>query len=116
MLELRTLGSAFVQRNDGTRLGGAVAQRRSLAILAVLALAGDAGIRRESILALLWPDADLDKSRHALTQSLYQLRRSLECDELFATVGANIRLNSDCIASDVADLIAAAESGDDERA
>ena len=42
MLELRTLGSAFVQRNDGTRLGGAVAQRRSLAILAVLAVSGDA--------------------------------------------------------------------------
>jgi DNA-binding SARP family transcriptional activator len=113
MLELRTFGSAYVQRNDGTPIGGAVAQRRSLALLAVLAVSGDAGIRRESLLALLWPDADPEKSRHALTQSLYQLRRALDCDELFSTTGANLRLNGDHIVSDVAQFVAATESGDD---
>src|SRR5262245_48417656 len=116
MLELRTLGGAYVRRNDGTPLRGAVAQRRSLALLSILAAHGEAGIRREGILALLWPDADPERSRHALTQSLYHIRRAVGCEDLFVTAVANVRLNGCRITSDVGVFAAFVAANEDERA
>ena len=54
---------------------------------------------------LLWPDGDPEKVRHALTQSLYQIRRALSCDDLFVIAGSNIALNSERITTDVGRLI-----------
>lgn len=116
MLELLTLGGVYVRGSDGTRLGGAVAQRRSLALLSVLAAHGDAGVRRDRLLALLWADADPEKSRHALTQSLYHIRRALECDDVFVVTGADIRLNAERMQSDVARFGMLVDAGHDECA
>jgi DNA-binding SARP family transcriptional activator len=116
MLELRTLGHTAILRDDGTQIGGVIAQRRSLSVLALLAVAGDAGLRRDAILALLWPDADGSKGRHALTQSLYQMRRAVGCDDLFIASGDNVRLNAERISCDASRFIAAAERKDDEEA
>src|SRR4051812_22025020 len=114
MLELHTLGGVFVLQSDGSRVGGAAAQRRSLALLSILAVHGDAGVSRDRLLALLWPDGDPDKVRHALTQSLYHIRRALACDDLFVIAGANIRLNGHRIGTDVGRLIASAAAGSHE--
>ncbi|HEY9229146.1 MAG TPA: hypothetical protein VIP11_21020, partial [Gemmatimonadaceae bacterium] len=116
MLELKTFGGASVRQPDGAPLNGAVAQRRSLALLSILAVHGEAGVNRERLLALLWPDADVERGRHALNQSLYQLRRALGHDDVFCAAGASIRLNADRIASDVARFIACAAQGDDDGA
>lgn len=112
MLELRTFGGVHVIRSDGERLGGAAAQRRSLALLSFLAVHGDAGVRRDRILAMLWPDGDPEKSRHALTQSLYHIRRALDCDDLFVTAGSDVRLNTARITTDVAQFTAAVDESD----
>ena len=116
MLELRTLGHTAILRADGTQIGGVIAQRRSLSMLALLAIAGDAGLRRDAILALLWPDADANKGRHALTQSLYQMRRAVGYDDLFIASGDNVRLNAERISCDAARFIAAVERMDDDCA
>lgn len=112
---LRTLGSTLLLSPSGDPLGGSAGQRRSLALLAILAAAGDAGLSRDKLVGLLWPDADAERARHSLTQALYSTRRALDADDLFSP-GQDVRLNSERIATDVGDLQAALVAGDRERA
>ena len=49
-----------------------------LALLLYLALAEPAGTHsRDSLVALLWPEADDDSTRHSLRNTLYGLRQAL---------------------------------------
>ena len=103
MLRLLTLGGlAIVDEAEGNP-GLAGAQRRTLALLSVLAVAGPVGLSRDKLVALFWPEADADRGRHALTQALYASRRGLRCDDLFLVTG-DVRLNPERITSDVGDL------------
>ena len=115
MLRLQTLGSVFVAADSGQPLGGAASQRRTLALLAALAIAGEGGLSRDKIVGLLWPETDSERARHSLTQALYAARRALEADDLF-TVNADVRLNRQRLVCDVNELEAALDSGDLERA
>jgi DNA-binding SARP family transcriptional activator/TolB-like protein len=101
-LRLHTFGSVYLSR-DGEILSGAAGQRRLLAILSILATVGDRGISRDKLLSLLWSDGEPDKSRHALTQSLYHIRKALNVEKLFLS-GADVRLNPGVLSSDVADF------------
>ena len=101
-IRLRTFGSVYLTR-DGQTMSGAAGQRRLLAILAVVAAAGDQGVSRDKLLALLWSDGEPDKSRHALTQSLYHIKKALGVERVFAP-GVDLRLDGESISSDVADF------------
>ena len=114
MLRLQTLGSVFVAADSGQPLGGAASQRRTLALLAALAVAGEGGLSRDKIVGLLWPETDSERARHSLTQALYAARRALEADDLFS-VNADVRLNRQRIVCDVNELEAALDAGDLER-
>src|SRR5919108_1671945 len=114
MLRLRTFGAVLVER-DGELLGGAAAQRRVVALLAGLAVARDEGVSRDRMLGLLWPDSEPEKARQALAQALYHARRALAQDDLFVT-GADLRLNSNVITSDVAEFEEALDRGELELA
>jgi DNA-binding SARP family transcriptional activator/TolB-like protein len=115
VLKLRTLGGLYVSDDAGEPLGGAATQRRTLALLAALAVAGDRGLSRDKLVALLWPEVDEDRGRHSLTQALYAARRALDVDDLFL-VGGEIRLRRDRCASDVQELEEALDAGDLARA
>jgi DNA-binding SARP family transcriptional activator len=52
MLRIRALGGLSVER-DGTRLLGAAAQPRRMALLAMIARAGDRGISRDRLQSTL---------------------------------------------------------------
>jgi DNA-binding SARP family transcriptional activator/TolB-like protein len=73
-LLLRTFGGLSIEADPGD---GAVpsAGPRRLAFLAVVAAAGPAGITRDRILGILWPESEEEGARHALSQTLYSLRR-----------------------------------------
>ncbi len=101
-LRLRTFGSVFLTR-EGQTLSGAAGQRRLLAILAVVAVAGDQGISRDKLLALLWSEGEPDKSRHALTQSLYHIKKALGVERVFAP-GADLRIDGESLSSDVGEF------------
>ncbi|MGI8843996.1 MAG: BTAD domain-containing putative transcriptional regulator [Gemmatimonadaceae bacterium] len=96
---------------DGSALSGAAAQRRLLAVAIMIASAGDRGVSRERVLATLWTDADPERARQALSQTLYHMRRALNADEPFAS-GADLRFNSFVVRSDVAEFETAVEQGD----
>jgi serine/threonine-protein kinase len=111
---LETFGGLAVT-GGAAPLVGAATQRRTLAILAVLASAGAQGITREKLLGLFWPDSDTARARHALKQALYTLRRDLRDDELVAGT-ATLRLEPGSMTSDVQAFEEALARGEPERA
>ncbi len=114
MLRIHTFGALAVR--DGDRpLAGAAAQPRRLAVLAVLARAGERGVTRDKLLALLWPDSPEEAGRRALAQALYALRRDLGCEEPFLGV-KDLRLNPEVIGSDVGDFESPFAAANPERA
>jgi DNA-binding SARP family transcriptional activator/TolB-like protein len=115
VLRLRTLGGVYVASEEGEPIVGAATQRRLLALLTVLAVAGDRGCSREKLVALLWPEADEERARHSLTQALYEVRRALGVDDVFL-VGGDIRLNRQQLSSDVREMEEALDEGELERA
>ena len=109
MLRVNALGGLAVV-HDGVRLEGAAGQPRRLALLALLAMAGPRGLGRDKILALLWPDADEDRARKNLAQSVYALRQVMG-EEAMVVGTWDLRLNSDRVGSDLADFDTARQSG-----
>ena len=87
MIRLRTLGTIGLADASGIELSGVLRQPKRFALLAYLALAGRGRlVRRDSLLALFWPELDTERARAALRQSLYTLRRQLP-DEVLVTRG-----------------------------
>jgi DNA-binding SARP family transcriptional activator/tetratricopeptide (TPR) repeat protein len=116
VLRLHTFGSVHVSDGSGQPLSGAATQRRLLALLSVLAASGDAGLSRDKLVGLLWPDVDPDRARHSLTQSLYSARRALREDGLFDVTTASVRLDAAHVTSDVSEFLQALERNELERA
>ena len=107
-------GGLSIQR-DGAPASGAATQRRRLALLALLAAAGERGLSREKLLGYLWPDSDGERGRGALAQALYALRRDLGAEDLFIGT-AELRLNPARLPSDFAQFCAAIEARRDDEA
>ena len=57
MIELRTLGAVDLKGADGRAVRSILAQPKRLALLAYLAV-HTAGARRDSVVALFWPELD----------------------------------------------------------
>lgn len=92
MLRLHTFGGCFLER-DGAPLETASAYRKALALLAIVAAAGERGISRDSVVALLWPDSDDERARTALRQLVHALRNQLDAQDLIGSA-AELRLNA----------------------
>jgi DNA-binding SARP family transcriptional activator len=110
VLRINALGCLAVV-GDGGAVAGAAAQPKRLAILALLAHAGDRGITRDKVLDYLWPDSDEERGRRLLAQSLYMLRRDLGAEDVFAAGGKDLRLNPATITSDVGEFRLALAEG-----
>lgn len=114
LLRIKCLGQLVVLR-DGQPIAGAAAQPRRLAILGLLARAGDKGVTREKLIGYLWPDSDEERARRLLSQAVYMLRRDLGADD--AIVGVrDLRLGTDVITADLLEFEAAFAVRDYERA
>jgi len=78
VLELRTFGGLALRRPQQRDPQPLQAQSKRLALLAYLALAQPRGFhRRDTLLALFWPESDDNRARAALRQALYVLRNEL---------------------------------------
>ena len=101
---LRTFGAPALVDPAGTAV---VAQRRRLALLAIVASGGERGVSRDKLIALLSPDSPADSARHALHQLLYYLRQLIGEAGFLGT--DPLRLNPAVVAVDTADFEAALE-------
>ena len=114
MLRLLTLGGLSLV-DDGAPVTGAASQRSRLALLALLAAAGPAGVAREKLLACLWPESDDERARHALKQAVYALRRDLGSEHAIAGT-ATLCLDPTIVGSDIREFDDAIARHDDEAA
>ena len=113
MLRLTTFGGLALE-SSVRDIAGAAQQRRRLALLAVLAVAGPRGRTRDKLLGLLWPEINEARGRSALSQALYALRRDTGVDDLVRG-NETLCLHPEAIASDVGEFEAALASHDRER-
>jgi DNA-binding SARP family transcriptional activator len=81
MFELCTLGTIDLRASDGPAIREPVRRSKRIALLAYLAAPHPVRLhRRETLVALLWPDLDESHGRGALRHELYELRRLLGPD------------------------------------
>jgi TolB-like protein/DNA-binding SARP family transcriptional activator/tetratricopeptide (TPR) repeat protein len=90
-------------------------QRKGLALLALLATAGERGMSRETLVGYLWPEIDEERARTSLKQLVHSLRTQLRSPELLLP-SAELRLSPDVARSDVAEFREAVSRGDHETA
>ena len=102
MLRLRTFGGLWIESPETEREAGSPPRPRSLALLAVCAAAGAKGVSRERLLGVLWPESHPERARHALSQTLYNLRREIGSDVVSGS--PELRLDPRTISSDVEDF------------
>lgn len=117
MIQLRTLGRIDVLGSDGTPHNAVVAQPKRLALLAFLALASARGfVRRDTLVAMFWPDLDDEHARGALSQALRFLRRELGDDAFTRRGEEEIALDLSRVTSDVGAFDRAHQDSDHRRA
>lgn len=116
MIELTLLGTQSI-RADGRDVGALAAQPKRFALLAFLVVnEGDGYHRRDSLLAMFWPEMDQFASRRALRNTLYHLRETLG-DGVIITQGDDaVAVDPTRITSDVHRFLAALLTGQVEVA
>ena len=99
---LRVLGRLALE--VGPNLAeGAATRPRSLALLAILVAAGEAGVPRDKLLLYLWPESNIRRARNSLHQTLHAIRRHLGEDAILAGT-SNLQLNPAAFSSDLWDF------------
>lgn len=114
LFRLKLFGSACIIGPGGPVTGRSV-QRRRIGLLALLALAGERGLTRARLIGYLWPDADAERARHALSDSVYRINQAVGGEALIAA-GDELRLNGERLPSDAFDFVEAVERADWARA
>lgn len=100
VVEFRMLGALSLLGADGHDLRAVLAQPKRVALLAYLAVRPRFH-RRDSLVALFWPDLDQEHARAALRQALHGLRRTIGEDEFAGRGDDEIGLDAERLHSDV---------------
>jgi TolB-like protein/DNA-binding SARP family transcriptional activator len=117
MVEFSILGGVRLRAADGREVDTLLAQPKRLALLAYLTLARAPGlIRRDTLLALFWPEHDQKSARHALSQALHFLRRALGADVIMSRGADEVGLDIQHIQCDVIEFERALEADDADAA
>jgi TolB-like protein/DNA-binding SARP family transcriptional activator/cytochrome c-type biogenesis protein CcmH/NrfG len=116
MIEFRMLGGTALRR-DGRDLDSVLSGCKRLGLLTYLVLARPRGFqRRDTLLALLWPERGQASARNALSNMLYHLRRELGGDVIVNRGTEEIGIRRELISCDVIAFEAALERGATEQA
>jgi DNA-binding SARP family transcriptional activator len=112
MIALRTLGTLDLRASDGHDVKPLLRQPKRCALLVYLALAGPERFRRrDTVVALFWPELDDTHARGALRQALRFVRRTLG-DGVVATRGEEeIRLEPQAVTVDAQTFERSCETG-----
>lgn len=110
MFRLKLFGGITLLGPAGP-VSGRATQRHRLALLALLAGTRSGGLTRDKLAAFLWPDAEAERARPLLSDSIYRINQALGGEAIVAT-GDVLRLDSAQMSSDVADFRTALANGD----
>jgi DNA-binding SARP family transcriptional activator len=113
VIELKSLGGLRLRGPPGTDCESVLAQPKRLTLLVYLALAhrGEHA-RRDSILALFWPELDEAHARGALRQSVRFLRRALGDGVLVAHGAGDLGVDREALSCDAVAFDRACDAGD----
>ncbi|HEU4463763.1 MAG TPA: tetratricopeptide repeat protein [Gemmatimonadota bacterium] len=96
-IELRTLGRVSL-RAPGTDADDVAHQPKRLALLVYLAVAEPRGYhRRDSLLALFWPELSEKRARNALNKTLHFLRAHLGAEVVLSRGSVDVGLDPDAV-------------------
>ncbi len=117
MIELRTLGHLDLSDADGRSLKPVLLASKRVALLTYLAVATPRGShRRDTLLALFWPELDQEHARRALRQELFRIRRSVTDGLLVSHGGEEVGLDAAGFWCDASAFELALDRGSTEEA
>jgi DNA-binding SARP family transcriptional activator/TolB-like protein len=116
MIEFRMLGCIDLRNALSVPFDRILSQPKRLALLSYLAAATPRGFhRRDTLLALFWPELDQDHARGALRNTIHFLRQELG-PGIITSRGTDVGLSPEEFWSDVAAFESALKSGEVEHA
>ena len=109
-MRLKTIGGLWIEGLPSSQSFGP----RQLALLALVAAAGRKGVSRDRVIGILWPDTPEEPARHALSQTLYSLRKGARRDLIVGTTllrldpgfGSDIETLRDAVAAGQLEVVA----------
>ena len=117
VISLTTLGILDLRDAAGRELRPLLQQPKRLALLLYLALESPRRFqRRDSLLALFWPDLDSDHARAALRRALYFLRQQLGDDVVINRAEDEVGIAPGRLVCDAAEFDRLLAAGDREAA
>ena len=117
MLRLNTLGSLELTGPDAAGCAAVLAQPKRLGLLIYLAASTPRRFhRRDSLLALFWPELDTSHARAALRRTLYFLRNALGPDAIASRGDEEVAVLDTALWCDAAEFSARLDAGDMARA
>lgn len=111
---LKVLGGASIEGPTGP-MSGRSAQRHRVALLALLA-ATPSGMSRDKLVAMLWPERDRPRARHALSDSIYRVNKALGREAVVAAGNRDLWLDTDALRTDLTAFLRALDEKRWERA
>ncbi|MGE5091278.1 MAG: BTAD domain-containing putative transcriptional regulator [Bacillota bacterium] len=117
MIELRTLGVLDLTGPAEADCRAVLQQPKRLGLLAYLAVSAPRRFhRRDSLLAIFWPELDQDRARAALRRSLYFIRTALGPDVIEGRGEEEVGIGEGALWCDADAFTTAVEAGDPARA
>ena len=117
MLQFRMLGSVELKDSHGREVDAVLRRPKLLALLGYLTIARPRGFhRRDTLVALLWPELDQAHARNALSQAVHALRQALGREVLRTRGEEELGTGEEGLSCDVREFEAALEGGAAERA
>ena len=117
MIRLRMLGTVDLKDSQGREIQPVLRRAKLLALLGYLAAARPAGLhRRDTLIALLWPELDNAHARNSLRQAVHALRAALGRDAVVARGEEEIGLSEQALSCDAREFWTALDAGHAEQA
>lgn len=110
MIAVSLLGRVVVTV-DGVPISGEAAQRRRLALVALLCVPSPRPVSRDRLLLYLWPDSDAESGHHLLSVAVHVLRKALG-REVVVTTADEVALLPESLQVDVAAFEEAVRRGE----
>src|SRR5260370_37774493 len=112
MIRLQLLGTVDLKDSQGRELGSVLRRPKLLALLGYLTVARPQGFqRRDTLVALLWPELDHTHARNALSQAVHTLRRALGHEALLARGAEELGVSEEGLWCGVREFERALEAG-----
>src|SRR5574341_229033 len=112
-IEFRTLGGLDLRGRDGGEVRSVLVQPKRVALLAYLSAATPHRFhRRDSVLAMFWPELDAEHARAALRQALHGLRQALGPQVVASRGDDEVAVDAQALWCDVRTFEQAVSAGD----